>query len=634
MTFPHTFAPQAGPIPLQYLDDNFNALTAPTGSSLVGFIQSGTGAVATTVQSKLREIVSLTDKMTAAQISDASGGSPTLDIKAALQAAVDTLPSTGGVVVLPPYPVKMFGTLPSGTSRVTDGVKLKSNVSIVGVKGASQIILDTTCAVAFTTRPLVAYTDLSQVPINIGFYGIKFACPSAVWSVAAENTAPIYIPGVNGLTIRDCQFIGWQGDAVLLGSNDDSSCSVSLQTYVNNIEINSNNFDGVTNLNRQCISLLCGTDVYIHHNTFARSTRTAAPAMPGAIDLEPNITTALFSNVRIEDNVFDSIGGATGVISVALTTALATPAHDIFIKNNTFRNSLNSADIFILGKTAADHTAIAVGSPYTIEVSGNTHQPATNTNRRWLFGGIQDIRIFDNIVEGGGYGALFGYDDGGAGHYPIKGFYFTNNVIRNLVFDASIYVGILYANGGLLSGEISRNTFIDCGNSVAGVPANMTVLQMTAGGLQSKNLNVSANTFINSGAYSAYSFPLYAGALANPSSIVAKNNTFIGFLDSPYTSANSLYSQAVTDFYIPFVSIPSTAVPSVIGAVNFTTSTGDTITNFSGGQDGQSIKILNVANGCTVQNNANVLTRTGANTSINPGQTISFINHSSKWYQV
>ena len=37
------------------------ALAASSGSSLVGFIQSGTGAVATTVQTKLRESVSVKD---------------------------------------------------------------------------------------------------------------------------------------------------------------------------------------------------------------------------------------------------------------------------------------------------------------------------------------------------------------------------------------------------------------------------------------------------------------------------------------------------------------------------------------------------------------------------------------------
>lgn len=60
MTFPHTFAPQAGPIPLAYLDDNFNALTAPTGSSLVGFSQSFAGT-AGSVARKLQCIVSPRD---------------------------------------------------------------------------------------------------------------------------------------------------------------------------------------------------------------------------------------------------------------------------------------------------------------------------------------------------------------------------------------------------------------------------------------------------------------------------------------------------------------------------------------------------------------------------------------------
>ncbi len=40
------------------------AVAASTGSSLVGFIQSGTGAVATTVQTKLREIVNIADYST------------------------------------------------------------------------------------------------------------------------------------------------------------------------------------------------------------------------------------------------------------------------------------------------------------------------------------------------------------------------------------------------------------------------------------------------------------------------------------------------------------------------------------------------------------------------------------------
>jgi hypothetical protein len=41
--------------------DGLNALAASSGSSLVGFIQSGTGAVASTAQAKMREVVSVKD---------------------------------------------------------------------------------------------------------------------------------------------------------------------------------------------------------------------------------------------------------------------------------------------------------------------------------------------------------------------------------------------------------------------------------------------------------------------------------------------------------------------------------------------------------------------------------------------
>jgi hypothetical protein len=65
------------------------SLAASSGSSLVGFIQSGTGAVATTVQAKLRESISVFDFMTAAQIADVQAGTLLIDVTAAIQSAID-----------------------------------------------------------------------------------------------------------------------------------------------------------------------------------------------------------------------------------------------------------------------------------------------------------------------------------------------------------------------------------------------------------------------------------------------------------------------------------------------------------------------------------------------------------------
>ena len=61
-------------------------LSASSGASLVGYLPSGTGAVATTVQSKLRQSVSVFDFLTETQISQCLAGNPTFNLTPILQA--------------------------------------------------------------------------------------------------------------------------------------------------------------------------------------------------------------------------------------------------------------------------------------------------------------------------------------------------------------------------------------------------------------------------------------------------------------------------------------------------------------------------------------------------------------------
>ena len=69
------------------------ALAASSGSSLVGFIQSGSGAVATTVQAKLRETVSVMDF--------GAVGDGVTDDSDAIQAALDSVPVGGASIYFP-----------------------------------------------------------------------------------------------------------------------------------------------------------------------------------------------------------------------------------------------------------------------------------------------------------------------------------------------------------------------------------------------------------------------------------------------------------------------------------------------------------------------------------------------------
>lgn len=61
----------------------------------------GAGAVATDVHSKLRESVSVFDFMTAAQIADVKSGTASIDVTTAIQFAINSLGTGGGLVIHP-----------------------------------------------------------------------------------------------------------------------------------------------------------------------------------------------------------------------------------------------------------------------------------------------------------------------------------------------------------------------------------------------------------------------------------------------------------------------------------------------------------------------------------------------------
>ena len=92
-------------------DDNISGsgairsdLSSSSGSSLVGFVQQGSGAVTTTVQNKLRETVSVKDF--------GAVGDGVTDDTVAIQATIDYVST---------YDTSSVVTLPAGTYRITSG---------------------------------------------------------------------------------------------------------------------------------------------------------------------------------------------------------------------------------------------------------------------------------------------------------------------------------------------------------------------------------------------------------------------------------------------------------------------------------------------------------------------------------
>lgn len=97
------------------------ALATAAGSAAIGFLQAGANAILRTVQDKLRDQVSALDYMTAAQVADVRAGTLTLDVTAAVQAAV-TATAPGGTL-----------TFPWGKYKLSDEIRLPNTIRIQGV---------------------------------------------------------------------------------------------------------------------------------------------------------------------------------------------------------------------------------------------------------------------------------------------------------------------------------------------------------------------------------------------------------------------------------------------------------------------------------------------------------------------
>ena len=112
---------------------NMAALAASSGSSLVGFIQSGTGAVATTQAEVNARTVNLLDYMTAAQKMDCYLRTGLIDSLPAMNACIAALTEQGTFV----YPVAGRINLPKGLLYLNGTLTLAAGVHFVG-HGAGQ----------------------------------------------------------------------------------------------------------------------------------------------------------------------------------------------------------------------------------------------------------------------------------------------------------------------------------------------------------------------------------------------------------------------------------------------------------------------------------------------------------------
>lgn len=172
-----------------------NVYAGSAGSAQIGFIASGTGAAARTVQSKLREVISITD------FGAAPGASATVNT-AAIQAAINAAPQGGAVFI------------PNGTFQINDALVIDKALTIYGdgpgkwydSLGGSIIKQTDVTKNVFTLKASVAQYAFGQPGLNnVNFRDLAITGPSSSSYCARGIGCDTTVNG-GDYHIRECTF--------------------------------------------------------------------------------------------------------------------------------------------------------------------------------------------------------------------------------------------------------------------------------------------------------------------------------------------------------------------------------------------------------------------------------------------
>jgi hypothetical protein len=320
----------------------------------------------------------------------ATGNGSTNDT-AAVQAAIDAAEAAGGGIVY----------FPLGTYLCNGLTIAGNNITLLGAGWGSVLrqvsgAADNTYLVSVlgtTTNTTGNYTDLA-------FRDLQFLGRIDT-DAATQYVHLLAVSGVTDCHIERCLFKGWRGDGVYIGSGN----STQVERHNERVWIEDCTFDGVNKLNRNALTVIDGTGLWIRDNHFRNCSATDRP---GAIDLEMNDNAYhRLRNVQISGNEFENVGGNVGniVVDIFRTQAsLTVPIRGIVIEGNTIRGSTNSQGaIFVRHRQTPTATTV----PTDITIRDNEIVDCVGTCL--YVEGARGVEVEDNRFGTSPNALAFGY---------------------------------------------------------------------------------------------------------------------------------------------------------------------------------------------------------------------------------
>ena len=323
---------------ITWMKGRWDALTSANGASLVGFTPAGTGAVERTVQSKLREFVSVKDL--------GAVGDGVVDDTAAIQAAINAASSLGKAVFFPAGTYIINGTLTAGTLAVLRG---EAAEKVVLKKTGAGHILD----ILGTTQKY----DIEIADITFDVNNIDSA-------VVAEYVTNFYV--------RRCKFKTMRLWGVHVGVQNGADSAIRNTRVV----IENCTFENGT-LTYEHVLIYNSQDVTVRGCSF----KTGANAI--GVGIYQNV-----ERITVEDCYFQ--------IHIGLYYSVST--NNITVANCDF-NQCTSA---IQGANQSDNGAFGMAVAYNVEVKGcRFRSNTTGLQLGAVYNAVVSDSVFDyNLQQG------------------------------------------------------------------------------------------------------------------------------------------------------------------------------------------------------------------------------------------
>ena len=500
MSVPYTFATATSPIPLANLDANFVAVGS---SANVSFITAGTGANATTVQAKLRTMISVKDF---GATGDGSTDDTTAINNALVAASGNSLYFPAGTYICTTLSV-YSNTALIGAGAGATMIKAKSSLGgsaallTTAATGYSNISLD---GITFDgnnlqsrTAELVGFGIVADVTVkncvfqNVGYIGLAFGgCTRIVvannrfyntgaTAVSSEGGPALWM-GLNGSTacydgvIQGNEFhdLNWSGmypmcnNLSIVGNiiHTVKEGGIFLNNTVNYVSISGNTIIGVTK------KYISSSGIEAGCNYLSITGNTISSVDSDCISITDTQRTTISGNTLAECRADSTSFPTASGIGIISTNSSPNQPQYISISGNDFQSfSVNPYAFVSIGVSGS-------GYPNYISIQDNNISGNTFTSGKaisWTSGKIGATCKFANNLGATDVGYAVGefQAPSGTGSYSVTGLDFRPSRVEILATMASTtgsYQSQSFTDGTTVTCHSIAATTSACASTTAG----------------------------------------------------------------------------------------------------------------------------------------------------------------------